>query len=168
MENEIKEKLYISEKDYILDSSKNNSITYTNYIMELDEKGKPIAKDDEMFVLPKYSHLLIKLLNNNNTVTMTYFQEITHETKLERHEESCAVYFTTKLSTPGPYRFVLSNAEGNLSEFYIIVEPKPYINDREVHLDGLQIQTVLSKSLGKISQWENHYKECEYLSKLTI
>jgi hypothetical protein len=161
MENEIKEKLYIGQIDY---QSKHDSDVYTNYILELDEKGKPNLQEDEMFIVPKFTNLYIKLYTNSyKDLKLTTLNSLGKSTTLERFTEPCITYFITKLTTPGPLKLTLSNEDNNLSVFYILVEPKAYINDTEVSIDGIQIQTVLSKSLGKVRQWESHYKECEFL-----
>jgi hypothetical protein len=164
MENEIKEKLYISEKDYMVGHTNEK---YDDYILELDGEYKPGVKDDEMLVVPKFTNLHITLYKTQLCdLKLTIQDSFGKVSEVERSDELCSYLFNVKLSTPGPFKFTLSNEDRNLSEFYIIVEPKAFINDRQVHLDGIQIQTVLSKSLGKINHWDLHYKECEYLSKL--
>jgi hypothetical protein len=166
MENEIKEKLYISEKEFIF---KPDNEIFTNYILELDDLGLPGVRDDEMLVVPRYTNLCVKIYKNNyRDLKLVYQDSLGKIYPLELENEPCICYFNIKLSTPGPFKFILSNGDSNLSEFFIIVEPKAYINEKEVHLDGIQIQTVLSKSLGKITNWESHYKECDYLSIIIV
>jgi hypothetical protein len=49
-------------------------------------------------------------------------------------------------------------------EVHILIEPKIKLGkNTEIDLDSISMQTVLSKSLGKLDEWENYFKEANLL-----
>lgn len=59
----------------------------------------------------------------------------------------------------------ISNLKTTLesSSFYIHVEPKFHLNSNLYSIINIRMQTILSKSLGKIDEWENYFQEASFL-----
>lgn len=73
------------------------------------------------------------------------------------------VNFHIELKKSGPI-FIIFAYEENYkikftNEIYIIVEPTIQIGSKQIGLNSMQQQTILSKSLGKIDDWEFYFKE---------
>ncbi len=56
------------------------------------------------------------------------------------------------------------NFNHHTNEINILIEPKLKIGNKEIDIEALSIQTILSKSLGKISEWEEYFKEASLLN----
>jgi hypothetical protein len=148
-----------------------------NYILELDEEGNTSLGSDDIYVLPKFTNLTIKIFNGNrlakdvklatNANSDILLADVFHEMSKSDENKNviikptkvdCCVYFNLRLIKPGPIFFILYNQEIIKKEFYILVEPR--------NMDNISLQTVLSKSLGKIKDWNVFFAEAASLSKI--
>jgi hypothetical protein len=53
---------------------------------------------------------------------------------------------------------------GLTKEIYVLVEPSIVLNEKNVNLDSITLQTILSKSLGTYHNWEKYFREANLLS----
>jgi hypothetical protein len=156
--------------------SVDNTMSY-NYILELDEEGNTNLGSDDIYVLPKFTNLTLKIFNgiklskDLKLATNAYVDILLEDANKEMSKnepdknviirptkvDTC-VYFNLILTKPGPIFFILYNGEIVKKEFYILVEPR--------NVENISLQTVLSKSLGKIKDWNNFFAEAANLSKL--
>jgi hypothetical protein len=147
-----------------------------NYILQLDEDGNTALGSDDIYVLPKFTNLTIKFFNGTRLakdvkLATNAYSDITladifkEMTKSEEDKmiiirpckiDSC-VYFNLRMIKPGPIFFIFYNDDIVKKEFYILVEPKS--------VENISLQTVLSKSLGKMKEWNNYFAEAASLSK---
>jgi glycogen debranching enzyme len=83
------------------------------------------------------------------------------------YEINDCVNFHIELKKSGPIFITFAYEENSkikfTNEIYIIVEPTIEIGTKKIGLDSMQQQTILSKSLGKIDEWEFYFKEAEAL-----
>jgi len=158
------------------------------YLLELDEVGNIIIEEDKMMRIPKNSYLKIRFFNGSKIsigtrlITNAYDRNLTIEKvkkeeyleRIDRIEPTSIdshIQFELKLTRCGP-TFVLFSYqdEANLNqinftnEFFVLVEPDTIqIGKNMINLESIHMQTVLSKSLGKLSKWEEFFREAHLL-----
>ena len=84
-------------------------------------------------------------------------------------ENSTSLVYEIELNRSGPAQFVFiyndpKNKKDKLTTpFYVIVQPEIKINTRQIDLSSIHLQTMLSKSLGKVKDFEKYYEEASKL-----
>ena len=166
-----------------------NQITY---YLPLDNSGRPKLALDQILQAERDSILRIELMNGleitNNINLVTNAQEsfpyelqerLLIQKDLNRDDFSPFVFQPTEISTSiiyevklertGSIQFFFFYSEPNTDNqkstipFYITVLPKVVIQGKEILLDDIQLQTILSKSLGKVNEIEKYFQEASRL-----
>jgi len=120
----------------------------------------PISYDTDIyFIIPcqKPGPLSFFVLYENSDVADTTgkFDESSANITLDSSSESL-----DDESTMSPF---YRNINLHTSEITVLIEPKIKIGNKEVNIESLSMQTILSKSLGKLNNWENYFKEANLL-----
>jgi glycogen debranching enzyme len=162
------------------------------YYLSLDNSGRPKLALDQILQAERNSILHIELMNGleitNQINLISNAQENFPYELQERllkqeninkedfsqfvfqpNEISTSIIYDIKLERTGAIQFFFlynelsTNNEKSTLPFYITVLPKVVIQGREIKLDDIQLQTILSKSLGKINEFEKYFKEASKL-----
>ena len=166
--------------------------TQITYYLPLDNSGRPKLALDQILQAERDSILRIELMNGleitNKINLVTNAQEsFPYELQerllkqeninkvdfsqfiFEPNEISTSIIYDIKLERTGSIQFFFlyndpsTDNEKSTLPFYITVLPKVVIQGREIKLDDIQLQTILSKSLGKINEFEKYFKEASKL-----
>ena len=162
------------------------------YYLPIDNTGLPKIAEDQILQAERDSILHIELMNGlditNNICLISNAQEnfpyelqehlLTQENIkkedftqfiFEPKEISTSIIYEIKLERTGSVQFFFmynclsTGTQKNTKPFYITVLPKLIIGGKKIELNDIQLQTVLSKSLGKIDNFENYFKEASKL-----
>ena len=166
-----------------------NQITY---YLPLDNLGRPKLALDQILQAEKNSIIHMELMNGleitNKITLVTNAQEnfpyelqerVISQKKLNKDdfsdfifqpsEVSTSIVYEIKLERSGPVQFFFfyndpkTDNEKNTLPFYITVLPKVVIRGKEIKLEDIQLQTILSKSLGKVNEFEKIFQEASRL-----
>ena len=158
------------------------------YYLSLDNSGRPKLSEDQILQAERDSILHIELMNGleitKDIILISNAQEnfpyelqekllneknITKEEfskyKFDPIETSTSIIYEIKLEHTGSIQFffIYNNNTKFTKPFYITVLPKVIIGGKKIELDNIQLQTILSKSLGKINEFEKYFKEASRL-----
>jgi len=158
------------------------------YYLSLDNSGRPKLAEDQILQAERDSILYIELMNGleitNDIILISNAQEnfpYELQEKLLKNENikkddfskfifepteiSISIIYQIKLERTGSIQFffIYNKNTKNTKPFYITVLPKVIIGGKKIELDNIQLQTVLSKSLGKIDEFEKYFKEASRL-----
>ena len=158
------------------------------YYLSLDNSGHPKLSEDQILQAERDSILHIELMNGleitKDIILISNAQEnfpyelqekllneknITKEEfskyKFDPIETSTSIIYEIKLEHTGSIQFffIYNNNTKFTKPFYITVLPKVIIGGKKIELDNIQLQTILSKSLGKINEFEKYFKEASRL-----
>jgi len=165
-----------------------------SYILELNESGQPNLKLTEHLTMQNNSFLIIKLFNGpeitNNIFIITNLpnyltsKELDIETlnpvhgkingKFVKKLPDCvdtSVYFYFDVKSSGSFFFQVgyTNSKNEIQytkEFWIVVDPIITVGNKEIPINSITMQTVLSKAIGKLEDWEKYFHEASLLSKI--
>ena len=173
----------------IQDEQDPNQITY---YLPLDNSGRPKLALDQILQAERDSVLRIELMNGLEITNKINLVSNAHKSfsselqenlliqkDLNRDEFSPFIFQPTEISTSiiyevkfertGSIQFFFFYSEPNTDNqkstipFYIIVLPKVVIQGKEILLNSIQLQTILSKSLGKVNEFEKYFQEASRL-----
>ena len=162
------------------------------YYLSLDNSGRPKLELDQILQAERNSILHIELMNGleitNQINLISNAQEnfpyelqerLLKQENINKEDFSQFIFQPTEISTSIVYEIKLertgaiqffflykdisTNKEKSTLPFYITVLPKVIIQGREIKLDDIQLQTILSKSLGKVNEFEKYFKEASKL-----
>ena len=158
------------------------------YYLSLDNSGRPKLAEDQILQAERDSILHIELMNgleitNDITLISNAQENFPYELQekllknenikkedfskfiFEPSEISTSIIYEVKLERTGSIQFffIYNNNTKNTKPFYITVLPKVIIGGKKIDLDNIQLQTILSKSLGKIDEFEKYFKEASRL-----
>ena len=162
------------------------------YFLEIDESGTPKMENDQILTVHNNSLLHIEIMNGfaitkeiqcitnvkNNFPFGLIDKAFQSNEKLERetfkdflfdpNEISTSIVFEFELSKSGPIQilFIYKDEQNNeklTKPFYIIVQPQIIINGKELPVRSISLQTILSKSLGKIEDFDKFFEEASKL-----
>ena len=166
--------------------------TQITYYLPLDNLGRPKLALDQILQAERNSIIHLELMNGleitNKITLVTNAQEnfpyelqerVISQKKLKKEdfsefifqpsEISTSIIYDIKLERSGPvlffffYNDLKTDNEKNTLPFYITVLPKVVIRGKEIKLEDIQLETILSKSLGKVNEFENIFKEASRL-----
>ena len=166
-----------------------NQITY---YLPLDNSGRPKLGLDQILQAERDSILRIELMNGleiTNKINLVTNAQESFPYELQEHlliqkdlnrddfsqfifqptEISTSIIYEVKLERTGSIQFFFFYSDPNTDNqkstipFYITVLPKVVIQGKEILLDDIQLQTVLSKSLGKVNEIEKYFQEASRL-----
>lgn len=152
------------------------------YLLKLNEDLTVKKNNDETLMIPVNSKLRISapnelhlndmvLITNANQQSLTLNQ--VENNLSEFHNDILpiilneVVYFDILLDIPGSVFFLISyknlkKENCHSKAVYIVVEPVV----GELDVSCIRIQTVLSKSLGLMENWDKYFQEASFLSKI--
>ena len=158
------------------------------YYLSLDNSGRPKLAEDQILQAERDSILHIELMNGleitNGISLITNAQEnfpyelqekLLNKEKIKKDdftkyifepsEISTSIIYDIKLERTGSIQFffMYNKNTKHTTPFYITVLPKVIIGGKKIELDNIQLQTILSKSLGKIDEFEKYFKEASRL-----
>ena len=162
------------------------------YYLPLDNSGRPKLSPDQILQAERSSILHIELMNGleitNKINLISNAQEnfpyelqerLLTQKNINKEDFSRFTFLPTEISTSIVYEITLertgaiqffflynelsTNIEKCTLPFYITVLPKVLIQGKEIKLDDIQLQTILSKSLGKINEFEKYFRESSKL-----
>ena len=162
------------------------------YYLSIDNSGTPIKDKFQIFQVEKNSTLQIEIFNGldiTNGISLVsnakevfpldLQQKINLRTKITKDDFSHFIFGPVEISTKlifkinlqrgGPIIFFFifydkeTNEEKYTTPFYINVLPRIIIKEEEIKLNDIQLQTVLSKSLGKIEEFDQYFEEASKL-----
>ena len=162
------------------------------YYLPLDNSGRPKLGKDQILQTERNSILRIELMNGleitNQINLVTNAQENFPYELQERlliqdninkedfskfifqpKEVSTSIIYEIKLERTGSIQFFFlyndpnTDNENSTLPFYVTVLPKVIIQGKEIKLDDIQLQTILSKSLGKVNEFEKYFEEASRL-----
>ena len=162
------------------------------YYLPLDNSGRPKLAEDQIIQAERNSILHIELMNGleiTNQINLisnaqeNFPYELQERVLIRKNinkddfsrfifqpkEISTSIIYEINLERTGSIQFFFlyndqsTNTEKTTLPFYITVLPKVMIQGREMKLDDIQLQTILSKSLGKINEFEKYFKEASKL-----
>ena len=166
--------------------------TQITYYLPLDNSGRPKLAEDQIIQAERNSILHIELMNGleiTNQINLisnaqeNFPYELQERLLIQKNinkddfsrfifqpkEISTSIIYEISLERTGSIQFFFlyndptTNTEKSTLPFYITVLPKVIIQGREMKLDDIQLQTILSKSLGKINEFEKYFKEASKL-----
>ena len=169
-----------------------DEIANTIYFLNIEDNGRPKIKSDQILTCEHHTSIHIELLNGtpitneislvsnakdnfpfgllenerkNGNVDRTKFTQFI----FEPIESNTIITYEIKLDKSGPVEFAFiyfdknENKDKITEPFYIIVQPDIIINKKRINLQSINLQTILSKSLGKINDFEKYYEEASKL-----
>ena len=176
----------------MIEQNDEESLTQITYYLQLDNSGRPKLPSDQILQAERNSILHIELMNGleiTNQINLISnaqenFPYELQERLLEQNninkkdfsrfifqprEISTSIVYDIALERTGAIQFFFlyneqstNNVKSTLP-FYITVLPKVFIQGKEIKLDDIQMQTILSKSLGKINEFEKYFREASKL-----
>ena len=175
-----------------MDHNDEDESTAITYYLPLDNSGRPKLACDQILQAEVNSTLHIELMNGleiTNKINLVsnaqenfpydlqerlLIQENINKEDFSNYifppsEISTSIIYDVKLERTGAIQFFFlytqpgTDNEKSTLPFYVTVLPKVIIQGREIKLDDIQLQTVLSKSLGKVNDFENYFKEAAKL-----
>ena len=176
----------------MLEHNEEDDSTTITYYLPLDNSGRPKLALDQILQAEVNSILHIELMNGleitNNINLISNAQEdfpyelqerLLQQENINKGDFSAYIFPPSEISTSITYDITLektgakqfffvynqlgTNNEKSTLPFYVTVLPKVMIQGREIKLDDIQLQTILSKSLGKVSDFEKYFKEASRL-----
>ena len=173
-------------------NSSSNSSDRPIYFLKLEKDGKPKIANDQILTVEKNSILHLEMLNGTDiTDTISLLSNAKEnfpfglidrqikENKVDRDslkqfvfhpiENSTSLVYEIELNRSGPAQFVFiyndpkDKKDKLTTPFYVIVQPEIKINNRQIDLSSIHLQTILSKSLGKVKDFEKYYEEASKL-----
>ena len=162
------------------------------YYLSIDNTGIPKKDKFQIFQIEKNNTLQIEIFNGfdiTNGISLVsnakevfpldLQQKINLRTKITKDDFSHYIFgpveintkliFKINLQRSGPILFFFiyydkeTNDEKYTTPFYINVLPRIIIKEEEILLNDIQLQTVLSKSLGKIEEFDKYFEEASKL-----
>ena len=172
----------------MLEEKREEDSSQITYYLSLDNSGRPKLAEDQILQAERDSILHIELMNGleiTNDITLIsnaqgnfpyeLQEKLLNKEKITKEEFSKYIYEPTEISTSIIYEIKLEHTgsiqfffiyEKNTKHtlpFYITVLPRVNIGGKKIDLDNIQLQTILSKSLGKIDEFEKYFKEASRL-----
>ena len=172
----------------MLEEKKEEDSSQIIYYLSLDNSGRPKLAEDQILLAERDSILHIELMNGleitNDITLISNAQEnfpyelqekLLNKEKITKEEFSRYIYEPTEISTSIIYEiklehtgsiqffFIYEKNTKHTTPFYITVLPRVTIGGKKIDLDNIQLQTILSKSLGKIDEFEKYFKEASRL-----
>ena len=172
----------------MLEEKKEEDSSQIIYYLSLDNSGRPKLAEDQILQAERDSILHIELMNGleitNDITLISNAQEnfpyelqekLLNKEKITKEEFSRYIYEPTEISTSIIYEiklehtgsiqffFIYEKNTKHTTPFYITVLPRVTIGGKKIDLDNIQLQTILSKSLGKIDEFEKYFKEASRL-----
>ena len=176
----------------MIEQNDEENLTQITYYLQLDNSGRPKLPADQILQAEKNSILHIELMNgleitNQINLISNAQENFPYELQekllaqnninkedfsrfiFEPREISTSIVYDIALERTGAIQFFFlynepstNNVKSTLP-FYITVLPKVFIQGKEIKLDDIQLQTILSKSLGKINEFEKYFREASKL-----
>ena len=171
--------------------TKEEDLSKIIYYLPLDNSGRPKLASDQILQAQRNSIIRIELMNGleitnqikliSNAKTSFPFElqeKILLQKNINNEDFSEFIFVPTEISTSIIYEVELTrtgsilffflyndptNNERSTIPFYVTVLPKVIIQGREIKLEDIQLQTILSKSLGKITEFEKYFIEASKL-----
>ena len=176
----------------MMDQNDEDDSTKIIYYLPLENSGRPKLEQDQILQAESNSILHIELMNGleitNKINLISNAQEnfpYELQERLLRQENinkedfsnfifhpseiSTSIIYDIKLERTGAIQFFFlyndpnTDNEKSTLPFYITVLPKVVIQGRRIKLEDIQLQTILSKSLGKINEFEKYFREASKL-----
>ena len=172
----------------MLEEKREEDLSYITYYLSLDNSGRPKLAEDQILQAERDSILHIELMNGleitNDITLISNAQEnfpyelqekLLNEEKITKDQFSKYIYEPTEISTSIIYEvklehtgsiqffFIYEKNTKHTTPFFITVLPRVTIGGKKIDLDNIQLQTILSKSLGKIDEFEKYFKEASRL-----
>ena len=162
------------------------------YFLSIEDNGRPKIKPDEILSCEHHTTVHIELYNGtpitNEMILVSNAKEnfpyglIENEKKsgnvdrtkftnftFDPIENDTIIIYEIKLDKSGPVEFAFiyfdknENKDKITEPFYIIVQPDIFINKKRIDFQSIHLQTILSKSLGKINEFDKFYEEASKL-----
>ena len=172
----------------MLEEKREENLSHITYYLSLDNSGRPKLAEDQILQAERDSILHIELMNGleitNDITLISNAQEnfpyelqekLLNKEKITKDEFSKYIYEPTEISTSIIYEvklehtgsiqffFIYEKNTKHTTPFFITVLPRVTIGGKKIDLDNIQLQTILSKSLGKIDEFEKYFKEASRL-----
>ena len=176
----------------MLEQNEDDDPTQITYYLPLDNSGRPKLALDQILQAEKNSILHIELMNGleiTNKINLISNAQENFPYELQERlltqknikkedfsqfifqpaEISTSIIYEIKLERTGAIQFFFlynelsTNREKSTLPFYITVLPRVNIQGKEIALDDIHLQTILSKSLGKINEFDKYFKEAAKL-----
>ena len=172
----------------MLEEKKEEDSSQITYYLSLDNSGRPKLAEDQILQAERDSILHIELMNGleiTNDITLIsnaqgnfpyeLQEKLLNKEKITKEEFTKYIYEPTEISTSIIYEiklehtgsiqffFIYEKNSKHTTPFYITVLPRVTVGGRKIDLDNIQLQTILSKSLGKIDEFEKYFKEASRL-----
>ena len=172
----------------MLEEKKEEDSSQITYYLSLDNSGRPKLAEDQILQAERESILHIELMNGleiTNDITLIsnaqgnfpyeLQEKLLNNEKITKEEFTKYIYEPTEISTSIIYEiklehtgsiqffFIYEKNSKHTTPFYITVLPRVTVGGRKIDLDNIQLQTILSKSLGKIDEFEKYFKEASRL-----
>ena len=163
------------------------------YYLKLQSDGRPKIKNDQVLTVEKGVILHIEMIKGTSITNQVAFLSNAKENfpfgiidkqikegKIDREilkpyiftpiENSTSLVYEIELNNSGPVQFLFiyfdqqANIDRMTKPFYVIVHPDITIQNTKIDLSSIQLQTILSKSLGKIQSFEKYFEEASKLN----
>lgn len=163
-----------------------------NYYLELNEEGQPEQISDKVYTVEVNSIITLTLFNGSEIthkvmLLSNVYQPFPHPLHIDRIKKNeidlskeksflkypdisnTSSYFVIQIQHPGinTFSFVYYHEEEKqyklTKPFNILAHPSLIFNNKEINLHSIQMQTVLSKNLGKLDMFETYNNECHLL-----
>lgn len=146
--------------------------------IELDNQLLPKGLEkNQILTINSESSIIISVLNHylkdyvDNILCKTFIYLSNYEFDIipicESNKTSFLTYFKIQGDKlrKGPNKFFFKSTNSNIysEEFYIQVEPDIIIKDNKISINGINLQSIISKSIGKINEWEKYFMEASFL-----
>ncbi len=108
--------------------------------------------------------LIDKVIQNKEPIQRETFKDFL----FDPNETSTSIVFEFELNKSGPIKilFIYKDEQNNdklTQPFYVIVQPQIIISGKELPVRSISLQTILSKSLGKIQDFDKFFEEASKL-----
>ena len=173
--------------------NQNNELNSKIYLLHLDSHLQPEKEKTKIFQVEKNSILRIEIIppleiTINTPLLLSNARKnfppdhhlrlsqnkIFDKIEYKKHiispkEMNISIIYEINLKRTGPIEFFFiyidkdTNSIKTTEPFIVIVQPDIIIHNHKIKLNNIQLQTVLSKSLGTIDDFENYFEEASKL-----
>ena len=161
------------------------------YYIKVDDYGNANISRDKIFALPKDSTLVIELINGcpiskniklisnceENFPDEYYLENSVFDINKSEYSKyifepdykNSMIIFKLNMKNTGAIKIFFSYLDNNnqnklTNVINLIVEPEIIINEKKIEMNSISLISVLSKNIGKLTDFKNFYKECNLLN----
>ena len=161
------------------------------YYIKVDDYGNANISRDKIFAIPKDSTLVIELINGcpiskniklisnceENFPDEYYLENTVFDINKSEYSKyifepdykNSMIIFKLNMKNTGAIKIFFSYLDNNnqnklTNVINLIVEPEIIINEKKIEMNSISLISVLSKNIGKLTDFKEFYKECNLLN----